>query len=76
VEKYGRATYATDDNIIRHMHIASWITKATNTRSEYVILLCHNSSGYAHVPVLHYIDIAFTIHHVIMMIKTVFIIVH
>ena len=29
---------ATDDNIIRHMRIACWIPKATNTHSEYVIL--------------------------------------
>ena len=27
-----------DDNIIRYMHIACWIIKATNTNSEYVIL--------------------------------------
>jgi len=32
------------DNIIRCMHIAFWIPKATNTHSEYVIVLlrCHN----------------------------------
>jgi hypothetical protein len=28
-----------DDNIIRRMHIACWITKATNIHSEYVILI-------------------------------------
>jgi endonuclease III len=38
VEKYGRAGQATDDNVIRHMRIACWITKATDTHSEYVIL--------------------------------------
>ena len=31
VEKYGRAGQATDDNIIRRMRFACWITKATNT---------------------------------------------
>jgi hypothetical protein len=36
VEKYGRARQATDDNIIR---FACWITKATDTLSEYVILI-------------------------------------
>jgi hypothetical protein len=39
VEKYGRAGQATDDNITRLMRIAYWITKATNTDSEYVILI-------------------------------------
>ena len=37
-EKCGRARQATDDNIIRRIRIACWITKATNTHSEYVIL--------------------------------------
>jgi hypothetical protein len=30
---------AADENIIRHIRIACWIPKATNTRSEYVTLL-------------------------------------
>jgi hypothetical protein len=38
VEKYGKAGQATDDNIIRRMRFACWITKATETHSEYVIL--------------------------------------
>ena len=29
MEKYGRIIQDTDDNIIRRMHIAWWITKAT-----------------------------------------------
>jgi hypothetical protein len=37
VERYGRATLATDDNIIRRMRVACWITKATDTHSAYVI---------------------------------------
>jgi len=37
LEKYGRAGQATDDNLIQSMRIACWITKATNTRSDYVI---------------------------------------
>jgi len=37
VEKYTTARQATDDNIIRRMFVACWITKATNTRWEYVI---------------------------------------
>ena len=38
VEKYCRAGQATDDNI-RRMRIACWLPKATNTHSEYVILI-------------------------------------
>jgi hypothetical protein len=39
VEKYGAARQATDHNIIRRMRFACWITKATDTRSQYVILI-------------------------------------
>ena len=38
VEKYGTAGQATDNNITRRMRISYWITKATDTHSEYVIL--------------------------------------
>jgi hypothetical protein len=37
VGKYGTARQATDDDIIRRMRFACWITKATDTHSEYVI---------------------------------------
>ena len=39
MEKYGTARQATDNNIIRRMRFACWITKATDTRSEHVILI-------------------------------------
>ena len=39
VEKYGRARQATDDNITRRMRFACWIAKATDTHSEYEILI-------------------------------------
>jgi hypothetical protein len=39
VEKHGTAEQTTDDNIIRRMRFACWITKATDTHSEYVILI-------------------------------------
>jgi hypothetical protein len=39
VEKYDTARQATDDNIIRRMRFACWISKATDTHSEYVILI-------------------------------------
>ena len=36
--KYRRAGQATDFNKIRRMRFARWITKATDTHSEYVII--------------------------------------
>jgi hypothetical protein len=39
MEKYDRAGQTTDDTIVRCIRIACWINKATNTRSEYVILI-------------------------------------
>jgi hypothetical protein len=38
MDKHGRARQATDDHITRPMHFACWITKATNTPPEYLIL--------------------------------------
>ena len=37
VEKHGTARRATDDSITRRMRFACWITKATDTQSEYAI---------------------------------------
>jgi hypothetical protein len=39
VEEYCSARQATDNNIIRPKSFACWITKATNTHSEYIILI-------------------------------------
>jgi len=39
VVKYGRVGQATDDNIIRRMRFACWITMTTKTPSEYIILI-------------------------------------
>ena len=39
MKKCGTARQATDDNIIRRMRFACWITKATDGHSEYVILI-------------------------------------
>jgi len=36
-KKYGTDGHATDDNLIWPMHFACWLTKATDTHSEYVI---------------------------------------
>jgi hypothetical protein len=38
-EKYGRAGQAIEENIIQRMRFACWKTKATDTHSEYVILI-------------------------------------
>jgi hypothetical protein len=58
VEKYGTARQATDDNIIRRMRFACRITKATDTRSEYLTLIAfHGNNGYANAPqYLMYLD--------------------
>jgi hypothetical protein len=39
VEKYGGARQDTNDNIIWRMRFAYWIIKATDTLSEYIILI-------------------------------------
>jgi hypothetical protein len=39
MEKYSRAREATDYNIKWRMCFAFWITKATDTHSEYIILV-------------------------------------
>ena len=39
MEKYGTARQATDDNIIRRMCFECWVTEASVTHSECVILL-------------------------------------
>jgi hypothetical protein len=39
IKKSGKAAQATDDNITRRMYIASWKSKATNTLSEYELLI-------------------------------------
>ena len=52
MEKYGTARQVTDDSVIRRMHFACCITKATNARSEYIIyfLLFHGIIGSAYAP--------------------------
>jgi hypothetical protein len=60
VEKYDTARQATDDNIIRRMRFACWVTKATNTHSEYVILIAFLRQQWLHerASVLRYTYIA------------------
>jgi len=48
VKTYRRALQATDDNVVQYMRTACWITKTTDTNSEYVILIVfHGKIGYA-----------------------------
>jgi hypothetical protein len=56
VEKYGRTRQATDENIIQRMRFACWITKATDTHSEYVILVAfpRQQRLRERVSILHY----------------------
>jgi hypothetical protein len=39
MDKYGRSRQATDVNTIWRTRFAWWITKATDTHSEYVIII-------------------------------------
>jgi hypothetical protein len=48
VEKYGRPEHLIDGNTIRRMRIACWITKATDTHSEYVILIAFPRQQWLH----------------------------
>ena len=48
MEKHGTAGQATDDNIIQRMHFACWITKATDTHSQYVILIAFPQQQWSH----------------------------
>jgi hypothetical protein len=37
--KYGTDSQITDNNILRRMRVARWLTKATDTHFEYVIII-------------------------------------
>ena len=87
VEKYGRGREATDDNKAWHMHFACWTTKATNTHSEYVILiaiysqngctnahLCHVYTYIHTLPLLALASIIRAIFHDLLVLKTILII--
>jgi hypothetical protein len=55
VRKHGTARQASGDNIKRGMRFPCWITKATDTHSEYVILLLHGNNGYANASLCYVI---------------------
>ena len=45
VEKYGGVRHATGSNIVRYMRFVRWVTKAADTRSEYVIFSLHGTTA-------------------------------
>jgi hypothetical protein len=52
-----------DDNLIRCMRSACWITNVTNTYSKYVILVSHCNSGYSNTPQC-YVNMCFVLWYV------------
>jgi hypothetical protein len=60
VEKYGTARRGTEDNITRRMRSECWILKATNTHSEYVILIAFQQHQWLRerAPMLRYTYVA------------------
>ena len=50
VEKCGGAREVSDDDLIRRMYFACWITKAIEPHSEHAILLFLGNSGYVNAP--------------------------
>jgi hypothetical protein len=51
VEKHGRARQAAENNIICRVRFACWINKATDTHSEYVILIAFPEQQWLHVSI-------------------------
>ena len=45
MEKYGKERQAADDCIIRDIRFACWLTKNTDTYSEYVVLNCFSTTA-------------------------------
>jgi len=48
MEKYYRARQVTEDNMLWNTHIRCWITKASDTHSEYVILVAFPPQQWLH----------------------------
>jgi hypothetical protein len=47
-KKYNRTRHAADNNIIRRMHIACWISNVKNIHSEYVIFIASPLQHWLH----------------------------
>ena len=48
MQEYGTARQATDDNIMQSMRVVCWVTKATDTYSEYVIPIAFPQQQWLH----------------------------
>ena len=48
MEKHSTSRQATDDHVIRRMRTACWIPKATDTHSEYVMLIAFPLQQWSH----------------------------
>ena len=59
MEKYGKATQATDDNVTWRMNITCWIPTATDTHSEYAILIAFPLQQWLAIPPQCYVYSAF-----------------
>jgi len=61
VEDYSRIRQTADDNVMRRIHTAYWIYRATDTHSEYVIIIfIQGKICYANAPKFYvYFCIAF-----------------
>jgi hypothetical protein len=61
VEKYGTFRQSTDGKIMWRMRFVSWITKATDTHQEYVILIAFPLKKWfhEHASMLFYVHNAF-----------------
>jgi hypothetical protein len=70
VEKYGRARQVADDNIIRRMRFACWITKATDTHSGYVILIAFTRTHLSVTLHAHCLSCSYTEERYILIIRT------
>jgi len=46
--KYYKSGQTTSGNIIRHLRVACWLPKATDTHSEYVILIAFPLQEWLH----------------------------
>jgi len=60
VDEYGRVRQAIDDSMMWHMRFVWWMTKATETHSEYGILIAFPLQHWfhEHTSVIHYVYIA------------------
>ena len=48
MEKYGKEGQAADDSRIRRMRFACWLTKVTDTHSEYTVLTASPQQQWLH----------------------------